>query len=89
MRGPKLHRDERRAILERDNFLCQHCGIGGRESDIILEVHHKIPRSLGGGNEPSNLQTLCVTCHDLWHYNRYSGRPRTFTELKENDGRRW
>jgi 5-methylcytosine-specific restriction endonuclease McrA len=89
MKTPKLNKDQRREILNRDNFLCQHCGVGGRESDYILEIHHKIPRSCGGSNDPSNLETLCVVCHDLWHHNKYSGRPRTFTELKDNQGKRW
>lgn len=89
MKTPKLPKEERRAILERDSFCCVVCGIGGKESDIILEVHHKLPRSCGGTNDPSNLETRCVVCHDLWHYNRWTGRPRTFKELKENEGRRW
>jgi ATP-dependent DNA helicase RecQ len=89
MKVPKLNKLQRREILERDDFLCQICGIGGRDSDIILEVHHILPRGLGGSNEPSNLMTLCVVHHDLQHYSSWSGRPRTFTELKENQGKRW
>jgi 5-methylcytosine-specific restriction endonuclease McrA len=89
MKAPKLNKEQRREILERDNFLCVACGIGGRESDIILEVHHKIPRSCGGSNDPSNLETRCTVCHDIWHYGSWTGRPRTFTELKENQGKRW
>lgn len=86
---PRLSREERYAILERDDFRCVVCGIGGRYSDIILEVHHILPRSCGGSNDPSNLQVLCVVDHDLIHYSKWTGRPRTFTELKENRGKRW
>jgi len=32
-----------------------------------LAVHHKIPRSLGGSDAPSNLCVLCSNCHRLVH----------------------
>ena len=32
-----------------------------------LQVHHKVFRSKGGGNEPSNLLLLCFTCHQKAH----------------------
>lgn len=85
----RLSREERYAILVRDNFRCVVCGIGGKDSDIILEVHHILPRSCGGSNDPSNLQVLCVEDHDYIHYSKWTGRPRTFTELKDNQGKRW
>lgn len=66
-------RDIRRAILERDNFLCQICGLGGKSSDIILEIDHILPKSQGGGHEPENLRTLCRNCH----IRRHGNTPRT------------
>jgi len=44
----------RARVMARDGFACVHCG---SESD--LTVDHIVPRSLGGGNQPENLQTLC------------------------------
>ena len=84
---PRLNREERYAILVRDNFRCVVCGIGGKDSDIILEVHHKLPRSCGGSNDPSNLETLCRKCHFIWHYGHCpEGLPLTFSELKKKGG---
>lgn len=79
----------RRQILERDGYTCRFCGRGGRFSDYILEVHHIIWRRYGGQDEPSNLIVCCIVCHDLIHYGKWTGRPRTFTELKDNQGKRW
>ena len=60
-------------ILYRDNFTCQDCGefhafknefgIFVPIDDGKLNVHHIVPVSEGGGDEPSNLVTLCVNCH--------------------------
>ena len=49
------------AILSRDNFKCQYCGISGNNSE--LEVDHKIPISCGGTNDLSNLKTSCFKCN--------------------------
>lgn len=60
-------------ILYRDNFTCQDCGefhafknefgIFVPIDDGKLNVHHIVPVSEGGGDEPTNLVTLCVNCH--------------------------
>ena len=85
----RLPRELRRLILERDEFLCRFCNRGGRYSDYLLEIHHIVWRRHGGQDQPSNLMTICVECHDKLHYGEWKGRPRTFTELGENQGRRW
>lgn len=59
-----LSAEERYAILVRDDFTCQKCGRGGKKSVWILEVHHIEERKNGGNNNPSNLVTLCVECHN-------------------------
>ncbi|MCK4305035.1 MAG: HNH endonuclease, partial [Candidatus Eisenbacteria sp.] len=38
------------------------------------EVHHIVPRELGGSNHPENLVVLCSTCHKLWHEKKLDGR---------------
>ena len=47
--------DLRWAIWERDNFTCRECGSRRR-----LSVDHVNP---AGGDEETNLQTLCVPCN--------------------------
>jgi len=41
--------------------ICEQCGNGQR-----LHVHHldENPQN----NDPSNLKTLCATCHKRWHW---------------------
>jgi hypothetical protein len=52
-------------VLHRDGYTCQ----SGRKvkHDAKLHVHHIQFRSNGGGNAPSNLTTLCETCHADLH----------------------
>jgi len=52
----------REYILYRDNHTC--CGCKGKSKDNILEIHHIVQRKDGGTDKPSNLVTLCKTCHD-------------------------
>ena len=54
----------REYILFRDDHKCQHCK--GKSGDKRLCIHHLESRKTGG-NSPSNLITLCVTCHDAYH----------------------
>lgn len=57
--GLDIH--SRIGIFRRDEYTCRHCGRQG--SERTLEADHIIPFSLGGVNDPSNLQTLCVKCN--------------------------
>lgn len=54
----------REYVLWRDNHACQCCK--GKSKDKILNVHHIESRKTGGNN-PSNLITLCETCHAGYH----------------------
>ncbi len=54
----------REYVLARDGHKCQHCK--GKSKDPILNVHHIESRKTGGGS-PSNLITLCETCHKEYH----------------------
>lgn len=58
-------RNLREKILARDNWACVKCG-----SKEFLHIHHLIPRSKGGSDEPSNLVTLCEKCHSGIHIER-------------------
>src|SRR5262249_3502421 len=57
----------RKGVLHRDNYRCVECG--ATEAD----VHHLLPRSAGGTDEPSNLVTLCDGCHAA-HHPKLAGR---------------
>lgn len=47
----------REIVIRRDAGTCQACGQEGKHVD------HIIPRRLGGTDELSNLQLLCVQCN--------------------------
>ena len=55
----------RRLVLERDGYRCMTCGDSCRSEEA--DIHHLMPRSLGGSDEPSNLITLCDGCHAAHH----------------------
>src|SRR5215467_12037737 len=61
----------REAILRRDNCKCMECGTPCRSAEA--DVHHLLPRSAGGADEPSNLVTLCDGCHAA-HHPKLAGR---------------
>ncbi|MEW6734854.1 MAG: HNH endonuclease [Acidobacteriota bacterium] len=52
---------KRTAILMRDRFRCQYCGIKGTAFDLTLD--HILPRSRGGSTEPENLCAACFACN--------------------------
>ena len=54
----------REFVMFRDGHTCQCCK--GRSKDKVLEVHHIESRNTGG-DAPSNLVTLCSTCHKGYH----------------------
>ena len=58
----------REYVLWRDGHTCQHCH--GKSGDKILNVHHLESRKTGG-NSPSNLITLCETCHKAYHNGKF------------------
>lgn len=65
-------------VLSRDGYRCRECGTSCRREDA--DVHHLIPRSLGGSDAPSNLVTLCDGCHAAFHPNLQAKLSRRFLE---------
>jgi ATP-dependent DNA helicase RecQ len=61
----------RETVLRRDNYKCVECGTPCRS--VEADVHHLLPRSTGGTDEPSNLVTLCDGCHAA-HHPKLAGR---------------
>ena len=53
----------RKDILRRDNYTCCNC----LNTNKKLHVHHIVPLTRGGTNEPTNLATLCERCHIQLH----------------------
>jgi hypothetical protein len=52
-----------RAILLRD----RHCRVGNCERTEGLQIHHLVPRSHGGTDDPSNLAAVCAGGRDDHH----------------------
>lgn len=58
------------AIARRDGATCRCCGRKGTyeiSGERALHRHHLRYRSLGGGDELTNVLTLCAICHALIH----------------------
>lgn len=56
-------------VLERDGWVCQHCGrptpkeLRGKMVDNAPELDHKIPLTAGGKHTRANTQCLCRRCN--------------------------
>ena len=70
----------REYVLTRDEHKCQHCK--GKSKDKILNVHHIESRKTGG-NSPSNLITLCKTCHKEYHKGNIKLKVKRGTSLRD------
>ncbi|MBL1208191.1 group II intron reverse transcriptase/maturase [Geminocystis sp. GBBB08] len=55
--------NQKASLMKRQKGKCNHCGLYLKDGDIV-EIDHVIPKSLGGGNENTNLQLLHRHCHD-------------------------
>ncbi|MBK5571391.1 RecQ family ATP-dependent DNA helicase [Ensifer sp. SSB1] len=70
--------DTRRLVLARDGYKCVSCSVTVKSRDA--DVHHLLPRSMGGSDELSNLVTLCDGCHAAHHPNLAGGLARRAIE---------
>ena len=61
-RDKAAYERQRRAVLERDGWRCQHCG-----SRDNLHLHHQLFLSHGGPDSAENLIVLCAECHQALH----------------------
>src|SRR3989304_3543673 len=71
-------------ILERDDFICQHCGyIGTRET---LDCHHVIPcrlfKNTRDANARHNLIALCRPCHSKADNEYWAMHPEFFSTAR-------
>ncbi|MDX8463616.1 DEAD/DEAH box helicase, partial [Mesorhizobium humile] len=65
-------------VLSRDNYRCVSCSTPLKSAEA--DVHHLLPRSMGGTDELSNLITLCDGCHAVHHPNLAGGLARRLIE---------
>lgn len=70
----------REYVLARDGHRCAHCK--GKSKDAILNVHHMESRKTGG-NSPSNLITLCETCHKAYHRGEFDLKIKRGSSLRD------
>ena len=70
----------REYVLARDGHKCIHCK--GKSKDPILNVHHLESRKTGG-NSPSNLVTLCETCHKAYHRGEFDLKIKRGSSLRD------
>ena len=66
-------------VLARDSYTCQKCSA----INTALEVHHKVERSNGGTDRPSNLITLCKSCHSKHHAGNINANTLNPKQLKD------
>lgn len=62
--GRWIRVEKRLAIYLRDRWTCLYCGRdleSADEREVTLD--HIIPKSAGGGNDPSNIYTCCLECN--------------------------
>jgi len=60
--------EEGRKILERDNYVCQYCGLDGRasfENALVMRVDFVVPRARKGKKDPNNLVACCTPCNTI------------------------
>lgn len=79
----------REYVFARDGYRCVHCK--GKSKDPILNVHHLESRKTGG-NSPSNLITLCESCHKSYHRGEFElkiKRGRSFRDASVMNIMRW
>lgn len=70
----------REYVLYRDGHKCCHCK--GKSKNKVLNVHHIESRKTGG-DSPSNLITLCETCHDYYHKGKIDLKVRRGKSLRD------
>jgi len=63
---PPVPRWMRLAVLIRDDYTCQNCGLQVADEISargVLQMDHKVSHVSGGSTVVENLQTMCATCN--------------------------
>lgn len=61
MKRQPISKSVRFSVFRRDGFQCLYCG--RRPPDVMLQVDHAMPVSVGGDSAFSNLVTCCSDCN--------------------------
>lgn len=48
-------------VMSKDGFECVYCKASGKNAELCID--HIVPKSVGGTDHVSNLQTLCRECN--------------------------
>jgi hypothetical protein len=66
-----ISKETRAYVLDRDGYTCQMCGAVAGEPHPAdptrktrLQIGHVIDKSMGGGDDPSNLRAICSVCNE-------------------------
>ena len=84
MTRANLGRRKKVVIFERDNWMCQLCGVStprqlmGMLHPHAPQIDHLLPERRGGTNEPTNLRCVCKACN-------HKKRSRTDLECREQE----
>lgn len=80
--GTRWHKYIRPQVLLRDNYTCQVCGLLTANKNA-LHIDHITPKSKGGTDDISNLQTLCASCHSVKTARHDGGFGYTKADIEE------
>jgi 5-methylcytosine-specific restriction endonuclease McrA len=73
-RTPSLTPSVREFLRQDRGNECELCGTNDADGEVDLEIHHRVPKSEGGTDQPSNLMLVCRQCHQRHHGNTPSDR---------------
>jgi hypothetical protein len=66
-----ISKETRAFVLDRNGFTCQMCGAVAGEPHPTdptrktrLQIGHIIDKSMGGGDDPTNLRAICSVCNE-------------------------
>ncbi len=66
-----ISKETRAFVLDRNGFTCQMCGAVAGEPHPFdptrktrLHIGHIVDKSMGGGDDPSNLRAICSVCNE-------------------------
>jgi hypothetical protein len=66
-----ISKETRAFVLDRNGFTCQMCGAVAGEPHPFdptrktrLQIGHIIDKSMGGGDDPTNLRAICSICNE-------------------------
>jgi hypothetical protein len=66
-----ISKESRAAVLERNGYTCQMCGLAAGDPDpfnpgrtVRLTMGHIIDKSKGGDDSPRNLRAVCTSCNE-------------------------